>query len=187
MALAGWKDPMQPNPVPDSLPERRAVDAGEVDVWWGGYAGRTMLPVFVVCILVTALIASVARLLDWGQAQVRLSFYALTALLWIFLVGRCLYRSVAVTYRLTTRHLYVDRGFSYASFKVIEVSSIAKVDIDQDGLERRLGVGRVRLAINDPHHRPVVLEGVYEPDRLVAAIHRVRQRLALAPHDKPPS
>jgi membrane protein YdbS with pleckstrin-like domain len=175
---------MQPDPLPHSVPEPPAADAGEVDVWWGGYAGRTMLPVFAGCIFLTALLAGGSSFLGWGQAQVRISFYALTALLWLYPVGRWLYRSVAVTYRLTTAHLYVDRGFSYRSFEVIDASAIAKVEIEQSPLERRLGVGRVRLVTDGPRHRSVVLEGVYEPDRFAAAIHRVQQQVPAAGHEK---
>src|SRR5262249_44584768 len=35
-----------------SLPDRTA-ETEEVDIWWGSYAGRTMLPGFLVCLVVT--------------------------------------------------------------------------------------------------------------------------------------
>src|SRR5207248_260461 len=43
------------------------VAAEEVEVWWGAYAGRTLLPGFVLCGLVT--VGLMGALYVWGDPQ----------------------------------------------------------------------------------------------------------------------
>jgi membrane protein YdbS with pleckstrin-like domain len=170
---------MQPESLPSAKPSFPAV-AGEVDIWWAGYAGRTMLPGFVGCCILTAAIT----LLAWAfsasglpPSLMRYAFYASTGLLWALQVGLWFFRCVAMNYRLTTQRLYVDRGFLPSAFTVVELISIIQVGVEQDWLERRLGVGHLRISQDAPGSRPLVLRGVRDPERLAKEIRRARLRL----------
>src|SRR5215471_21703691 len=68
--------PEEPSPLPPSPP------AEEVDLWWGSYAGRTMLPSFLVCLLATALIGWLTWLLLPGHL-VKFAFFGLAGALWL--------------------------------------------------------------------------------------------------------
>src|SRR5713226_9961117 len=61
------------SPPPNATQERRGARAAEVDLWWGSYASRTMLPSFVLCVFLTGAIADLAWLLGaWhGSALIR--------------------------------------------------------------------------------------------------------------------
>ena len=165
---------------PEHQANRDTAVAGEVDIWWGGYAGRTMLPSFVGCVLLTALIALIGwrlYVLGYSPGLVRYSCYGLAGTLWLIQLGLWLHRSIAITYRLTTRRFYRDQGFSRARFDAIELAAIADIEVKQDQLERWLGVGRVRLHVPTNGRRPLVLWGVSDPARLVKELRRAQRRL----------
>src|SRR4051794_2508208 len=91
--------------------DRAAPPAGETDVWWGSYAGRAMAPSFAVCAVLTIpLYWGVHAVLPerWGLQP---PFGGLAALLWLVQLARWSARYFPRNYRLTTRRLYVDRGF----------------------------------------------------------------------------
>src|SRR5262245_51665846 len=170
---------MEPDPLHPSKAAFAEAGAGEVDVWWGGYAGRTMVPWLVVCALLTAAFALAAWLLarsGFSSSAIRYGFYVVTGTTW--LIGVCLgaYRCVAVTYRLTNHRLYLDRGFYRSAFHVIDLRSVTRVEVEQGLWDRWLGIGslRISLAAQASH---VYVTGLREPARLAKEIRRARRRL----------
>jgi hypothetical protein len=167
-----------PRATPDTMAELpRTPPASldptvETDLWWGGYAGRTMLPGFCVCALVTVALVFGAYLLwsDYGQgpALARHEFYSVAAALWLFQLVRWVYRLVGFNYRLTTRRLFWGRGFLYPPTQPVVLKDVQGVSVMQSALERWLGVGRICVQAREP----ALLEGVYEPQRIA---ERIRQ------------
>src|SRR5438105_3609664 len=85
-------------PVADPA-QKPAADVGEeLDVWWGSYAGRAMVPGFVACGLLTLVIAAGAWYWwDVYQAHPRVarySAYTLGTLVWGIQLLRWGYRTI---------------------------------------------------------------------------------------------
>jgi membrane protein YdbS with pleckstrin-like domain len=169
---AGVGRPMRPEPhsAPDTVPHQPAE---EVDVWWGGFAGRALVPSFHVCALLTILIIAGALYLGgWpGTPFVRASARLAIALIWLLQLGRWGYRMVAINYRLTTRRLFLNRGFRHPGQPGVELSRIRQVVVVRGMWERWLGVGRVRVILGEKES-PVVLEGVRDPDYVALEIRK---------------
>src|SRR5262249_46349232 len=144
----------------------------EVEVWWGAYAGRTALPGFLGCILATAILAAV--LYTWNLLlPARWWAFLLTSPLWLVQTGRCLYRTTAFNYRLTTRRLFVSRSFAAAA-QVVDLARVERINVQRNPIERRLGVGRIR--VETANAAPLLLEGVLDPVAVATLIgNRVKQ------------
>jgi membrane protein YdbS with pleckstrin-like domain len=146
-----------------------AEENQEVDVWWGCYAGRTMLPSFVLCGLLTALIIAGAGYAwlgyDLPPLEARYSAYALVGAVWLWQLVRWGYRVLTLNYRLTTQRLFLARSFFAVPYTHVDLRRITRVDVSRSLLERRLGVGRLHIFTDNPTPL-LVLEGVYEPQRI---------------------
>lgn len=164
------------------------VDANqETDVWWGAYAGRTMIPSFVICALLTGLLVFGVWII-WPKNEdrpylERYTTYILVGAVWLFQLVRWGYRIVGINYRLTNRRLFCQRGF-YTLITAIDLASIATVRIERDALEGYLKVGRLRIVPVDNGKPPILLEGVYNPDQIAALImNQVQQARAGSAHN----
>ncbi|HEV2948359.1 MAG TPA: hypothetical protein VGX70_13355 [Gemmataceae bacterium] len=152
----------------------------ETDIWWGSYAGRTMIPGFVVCILLTTLIIWGVWLI-WPEPDnrphlERYTTYILAGAVWSFQLIRWGYRILAINYRLTTHRLFCQRGFQRAGMTAIDLAKIATVRIERAPLENQLKVGRLRIIPVDPSQPPLLLEGVWRPNQIAALIMKQVQQ-----------
>ncbi len=172
-----------PDPTPElpcePAPEVAPHDPQETDVWWGAYAGRTMLPSFIGCALLTA--ALIAFWLGWVEyhasaLEARYTAYAVIGSLWLVQLGRWLYRILTRTYRLTTRRLYLERTFFHVPARVVNLEQVRAVDVGSSALERRLKVGRLYLRTDNPQLSELTLEGVHEPDRIATRIRELAKQ-----------
>jgi hypothetical protein len=165
---------------PLSLDPPRQPPEQEVDVWWGSYAGRTMLPDFLICAVLTAAIAVatriVASMVQLGPNFARYTTDGLAGALWLWLLLRWAYRVVAFNYRLTTRHLFYDKAFDKAYRPGIDLAQLREVEVQRGPAERALGVGRLCIRAGG---EPVILPGVRDPGHVAELIReqvrRVRQ------------
>jgi len=162
--------------------QKPAADAGEeLDVWWGSYAGRAMVPGFVACGLLTLVIAGGAWYWwDVYQAHPRVarySAYTLGTLVWGIQLLRWGYRTIFTNYRLTTRRLFRDKGLRTPAGPPVELTAVTEVAVEPPAFwERLLDVGRVRLACGNGPVRELVLDGVYQPGQVAEQIRRQVQR-----------
>jgi membrane protein YdbS with pleckstrin-like domain len=160
------------------------AEAEERDVWWGAYAGRTMLPDFVLCGVLTAILVGIAwALRAWhGSTTIRYATQLCIAVLWIWQFGRWSYRMLAVNYRLTTRRLFCERGFHHPGSPGLELSEVVHVAVERGPLERLLRVGRIRVVTHGDPERQLVLEGVHDPEHIASEIRKhVSRRSHSAP------
>jgi hypothetical protein len=152
----------------------------ERDIWWGSYAGRTMLPSFVLSGLLTLLICLTAWYIwqryDTDPLTARYVAYALVGPLWLFQLGRWSHRLFLVDYRLTTRRVFLERCFSYAPFVAVELRHVAKVLVQRTGVERWLGVARISLLGGTDVTPLVVLAGVWQPERVANEIRFLAEK-----------
>jgi membrane protein YdbS with pleckstrin-like domain len=130
-----------------------------------------MLPSFLLCILLTLLLAVTAVLLalqfDIPPWAVRYGAYALAGALWLLQALRWAYRHLVCTYRLTTRRLFLERTFFRTPGVAIELRHITKVAVERTAWDRWVGVGRVRITSSNGTW---VLDGVRQPGHLAATI-----------------
>jgi hypothetical protein len=162
----------------------------EVELWWGGYAGRTMLPAFVLCALVSAATLLSAEML-WREESVpaavvfHLAMY-LIVVVWTVALVRWAYLTATLAYRLTTQRLLRERGFSHPALPAIELRRIRNGRVEQRAWERCVGVGRVVVEVEVGAVE--VFGGVHQPERVAEAVrHEVRrcQSAPLAPRISP--
>jgi membrane protein YdbS with pleckstrin-like domain len=179
---------------PDGSPEvghgrsDRESDNQETDVWWGSYAGRTMLPGFLICLALTIALLSVDAYLasrQWRSDLISSAVLALAGALWLFECTQWVYRTVAINYRLTNRRLLYMRGFKLPDSRAVELARISKVTVASGPLERLLGVGRVYIHMEDEGSPLLVLEGIRAPEHVARTIRRrVRQARGIVDTDR---
>jgi hypothetical protein len=160
----------------------------ETDVWWGAYAGRTMIPSFVICALLTGLLVFGVWIF-WPKNEdrpylERYTTYILVGAVWLFQLIRWGYRIVGINYRLTNRRLFCQRGF-YTPITAIDLASIATVRIERDALEGYLKVGRLRIVPADSGKPLLLMEGIYNPDQIAALIMNQVKQARTAPAHEP--
>jgi hypothetical protein len=164
-----------PSPVSSNREQAAAAPEEEIDVWWGSYSMWTMTPSLLVCILLTGAIVWAA----WYFLPLRdlpLVLFTLMGTLWLVQTIRWAYRIVFYNYRLTTRRLLLDRGLLYPSGVQAELARIASVQVQTNGIEKRLGVGRIVISFEKNTPEPVVLEGVHGPTRIADLIRQTACR-----------
>jgi hypothetical protein len=132
-----------------------------------------MTPSFVLCGLFSVAVVGVALYLGaWhGTNLARYSAHILIGTVWLIQLGRWVYRVAAINYRLTTRHLYIERGFGHPGKPGIDLAQVHEVLVVRRQLERWFGVGRICLLMRAAD-TPVVLEGVRDPERIALEIRR---------------
>jgi hypothetical protein len=151
----------------------------EVELWWGGYAARTMLPSLGLCLLATVALLGAAVYFS-GHAgprgpMARWWAYGLTAAIWLYQFLRWAYRVAGYEYRLTSRRLYCGWGPLTAPPPPVELADLETVRVEQTALHRWLGVGQIVL-VGQERAIPLVLEGVRSPEHMAAVIRRAADR-----------
>jgi hypothetical protein len=162
-----------------AFPESAAPQdhAEEVDVWWGAYAGRALVPSFILCGLLTILILGGGLYYGvfHGTFLPRTAVHGSIGTIWLIQLWRWLYRIVAINYRLTTRRLFIERGFRHPGAPGIELSQIRQVVVSRGILERKLGVGRIHLLLQGSDSLQT-LKGVRDPDLVALEIRKHMKR-----------
>jgi membrane protein YdbS with pleckstrin-like domain len=173
---------------PDGPKRGRAAEMEEIDIWWGSYAGRTMLPGFLLCLLLTIILLA----MDWSLKSrnarsdlISSAVLGVAGALWLFEGTRWVYRLIAINYRLTNRRLLYTRGFKRPDSWAIELTQVTDVSVACGPIERLLGVGRIFIQVQDRHSPPLVLDGVLNPQRVARAIRRrMRQARKIEEEDR---
>jgi hypothetical protein len=185
-AAPAVKEHPKPAPKPEGKSPAMAVTPApppanqlqELDVWYGGYAGRDMLAGFIICCVWTVLVTLyIAPLVDRLLApNARLEFWAdigLVGSVWLFQLFRWAYRKLAYQMRITTRHFILQRGFLY-HWEIRPLAQFSGVEVRQHLVERLLGIGRIQLAATAPA-TSLAVRGVARPEEVAK---RIRQRMA---------
>lgn len=153
----------------------------ETDVCYLPYAGKQMLPGFVVCILVTIAGLAAVWQLEGAFAPPRQSLLATAILLlvggaWLFQLLRFGYRKLCTSIRITTRRVVWYRGFLYGGATIVPFSAVTRVELTANPINRMLGVGDVALMLEGPSAAPVVLLGVPDSDGLITALRQLIEK-----------
>jgi hypothetical protein len=170
-------DPPALEAVPTPPAPAAAGDkAQEVDVWWGACSSRALLPGFLLSGLLVGVVAGVGWYLrawrGWDSYLVRYTGYALVAAILAVQLTRWVYRVLTFNYRLTTCRLLLERNFLSSGRGEVELKRVAQVLVVRDTLERLLGVGRIRVVVDDDRLPSLVLQGVHHAEHLAVEIRR---------------
>jgi hypothetical protein len=152
----------------------------ERDVWWGAYSVRTMIPSLLLCTLLSVNVAVLAGLVwDREPANPQLLWHLsalFVVLIWLFPLLLCGYRAVAFNYRLTTHRLLRDRGFHHPpTAGEVHLARLTAVRVAYTAVGRLAGVGTIEVDAEGAAE-PLVLVGVYEPERAADLIRGCAQR-----------
>jgi hypothetical protein len=112
---------------------------------------------------------------DLEDLHVRYTVYAICGAIWFAQLARWLYYVLTYNYRLTTRRLFIERSFLNTPRAELELRRISGVVVETSGLDRRLGVGTLRVLGDDRAPRLVLL-GVRDPGRLAAEIRHLAKQ-----------
>jgi hypothetical protein len=156
----------------------------EVDVWWGSCAGRTLTPSFIVCGLLTAAWYVAARELVPERYLQQLAFSTLASLLWVVQLLRWGHRFFTWNYRLTTRYLYIDRGFRPLVARRHALTTIRAVKVVRSRWQKLLGIGDVCVYFQDAGQAPAVLAALVHPDAAADVLRQAVEKYGQEPSVK---
>lgn len=166
-----------PRPHASDPPSSGRLDGvQEVDIWWGAYSIRAMVPTFVLCALLSAAIIVLASVL-WDEDHPQIIWHTAMVMViavWIYAFSRCAYLMAALNYRLTTHHLFRDRGFRQPADGSVALAEIRQVLVERNAWEHLLGIGKVRVLADK--HEPLILEGLRHPELIAEEIRRSIER-----------
>lgn len=158
-------------------PSSGRLDGGqEVDIWWGAYSIRAMVPTFVLCAILSLSIILLAAIL-WDEAHPQIIWHLamlMVIAVWIYALTRCGYLMAALNYRLTTHHLFRDRGFRQPADGSIALAEVRQVLVERNAWEHLLGIGKIRVLADK--HAPLILEGLRHPEVIAEEIRRGIER-----------
>lgn len=162
--------PVVPATMPIEAPS--SAPAEEVDIWWGAYSGWTMMPSMLISLVLTGLIG-------WGvllwvpRGWMQLAFLGLASLVWLVQGFRWAWRFFGISYRLTSRRLFRDRGFLKPDRVQLRLETITSVRVKRGAWERLVHVGRIQVYAG-PDVR-IVLDGVLHPEPVAGLIREWSQ------------
>lgn len=141
------------------------TDPAETDLAWRGYSGWAMLPSTVVCFLLSAVLLTSGWFFDdvraIGKRVGSLVLFWATGVIWAVQIIRWFYRGASYVYRLTPRHLYIDKGFWYHPMAPIDLAKVSKVEVGSNPLARLFDAGWVYLSVDG--RESVCLSGLQNP------------------------
>jgi membrane protein YdbS with pleckstrin-like domain len=156
------------------------ADPSQTDLAWRGYSGWAMLPGFVVCGVISALLLTSTWFFDEARGVVAqigsLAVFGIVWAIWIFQIFRWFYRGATYVYRLTPRFLFVERGFLYNPTPAIDLFRVGVVKWSAGWLGRFFGVGSVTL--EGEGGAEFTMTGIRRPaafaEEIEAAVKRVK-------------
>ncbi|NMC18834.1 MAG: PH domain-containing protein [Thermogutta sp.] len=167
-----------PSPSEDQMhrPPRRGDP--DVELWRGRFTAWAMLPTWTLLTLITAGAIFLGVVISrWvgKPLTVWAVLMGIVVLLWVYHLLLYLYRRYTVSYRVTTYRFYSEKGLLFRSIHAMEVIDIEDISLEQNLLERLLGVGRVVLRTKDPSDPFFVIRGLKDPHTAFEKIDGARR------------
>jgi hypothetical protein len=127
-----------------------------------------MMPSFLVCLVLTCLAALVVGVSN-PVGRPYPTFFGAAAVIWLVQTLRWSYRLCGYNYRLTTRRLYRDRGFSYRGYARADLARVARVWVRRRRPHERLfHLGTV--VVEALGQEPLEVGGVGNPEHVASLI-----------------
>jgi hypothetical protein len=164
-------------------PQNSSPCEEEVDIWWGACAIRTITPSLVATLLLSAVIYFIVHALVRERGWLQLAFVGTAGVLWLVQMVRWCHRLFTWNYRLTTRYLYVDRGFRPLVARRYPLDTVAQVVLRRGRLDNWLGTNNIRVYFKDGTCSTAELQGLRGANH-VAELIRDAVAKAAAKHNK---
>jgi len=153
---------------------RDTQDEPEDELWHGGYSSKAMIGTWILSGLV-----SIVLLVVWAL-YVRTSWIWVTmlvglALLWIYQLGKLIYRRMNVRYRLTSQRFIHETGILRRVTDRIEVIDMDDITFEQTVVQRLVGVGTIRITSSDSTHSVLVMLGIEHVKEVAGKLDDLRR------------
>ncbi len=139
----------------------------DVELWRGRYSGWAMFPTWLLLVLITVGAIVLGVFLS-PKVSNPVTVWAVLAgilvILWGYYLILYLYRRYTVNYRVTTYRFYSEKGLIFHSVRAMEIIDIDDISLEQNLLERIVGVGRVVLRTKDASDPFFVVSGLKNPE-----------------------
>jgi uncharacterized membrane protein YdbT with pleckstrin-like domain len=154
---------------------------GEEILFEGHPCWRAILSFYVKGILIVAVIAAIAILLDASTALVLLIVIGGAAL--VVLVG--LIRRISTRYTITTRRLNIKHGIISRDVQETKIERVQDVNYRQTFLQRILQIGDVDFdTAAENSSSDFVFAGVANPEEVVDHVHHATEPAASPPRSQ---
>ena len=161
--------------------ERPTVDPEsdkEVDLWEGGFSGKSMFGSWFVAGVVTiAGIVAISMI-----PAIRNNSYALytaigfLVLMWGYLFSVLMYRKLGMHYELTSQQLKHREGILFRKIDRIELIDIDDVNYRQGPIQAILGVGNITIRSSDSSHPELIMYGIADIANVSDMINNARRQ-----------
>lgn len=95
-------------------------------------------------------------------------------LLWLYGTLVVAYRKLSVSYRLTTRRFFHEKGILRRVTDRIELIDIDDITVEQSIIDRLVGVGTIKITSSDRTHPELVLRGIKDARRVADLMDNAR-------------
>ena len=153
-------------------PTSQPADEGEQELWRGGYSGKDMYEAWTLYALLSLVLLGLCIWVQqswfWWVSVV------VIVVLWLRGVLVVLYRKLSVSYRLTTRRFFHEKGILRRVTDRIELIDINDITVDQKLINRLVGVGTIKITSSDRTHPVLILPGIKDARRVADLIDDAR-------------
>jgi uncharacterized membrane protein YdbT with pleckstrin-like domain len=148
------------------MASKLALDPAEREQAWRGYSGWAMLPSFVICLLISLALLTGGWFFEdirgFGDEHGSYLFFVIVWIIWFVQIARWIYRGSTFCYRLTDKHLLIDRGFLHLPIAPIPLREIALVQWGSNVVYRLFSLGWVTVHLKNGTRQQ--MSGVHEPE-----------------------
>jgi uncharacterized membrane protein YdbT with pleckstrin-like domain len=152
----------------------------EEELWHGGYSAKDMAGEWFIAAVLTivAIVACVVlgAVMNVLSTPLWIAFAAAIAIIWLVLIARMIVRKLSIDYRLTSQRLVRKTGLLSRKTGRVEVIDIDDVSIEQNLMQRILGVGRIKVHSTDVTDPELVMLGIHNPSHVAGLIDVARRK-----------
>ncbi len=151
---------------------RQPAETQEQKLWQGGYSGKDMYETWLLYAVISI---GLLVLSLWAQTSwVSWASAVVIVLLWLYGTLVVAYRKLSVSYRLTTRRFFHEKGILRRVTDRIELIDIDDITVEQSIIDRLVGVGTIKITSSDRTHPELVLRGIKDARRVADLMDNAR-------------
>ncbi len=159
--------------VQQAISSRRSGgEEGEEELWSGGYSPRDMHGTWIVFGAISVVAVAVGFWIGawWLWWIVGIG----VAGMWLYGLSILILRRLSVSYRLTNKRFFHERGILRRVTDRIEMIDMDDISVEQTIFDRMFGVGTVRITSSDRSHPILELRGIENPQHVAGIMDEGR-------------
>lgn len=152
---------------------RNTADEPEQELWQGTYSSKAMIAMWILCSVFSVAMLAVGIWINkaWLWLYVVVPVILLA---WLYAVGLYAYRRLSVSYRLTNRRFFHERGILRHVTDRIEVIDMDDIAFEQTIIDRMVGVGTIRITSSDRSHPILLVPGIEKVKEVASMMDEAR-------------